>query len=143
MRVHRVVALLALVAFIPTAGGCSKTVTREIETNPRAPVAAGEPVPISAYTDRDGMRHVWDGTVQAAGADSLVFVRTASGEQWRGTTSAPDTLELRLSRQDVVSVELPREDVLASSFVVWAVAIGAMVLFGVILGATRTGDSAS
>jgi len=143
MRVHQITALITLTAFIPFALGCSTTVTRTIENNPGAATVPGDPVPIAAYTDHDGVRHTWAGTVQAAGADSLLFTRSVSGAPYWGIRSAGEIVELRRSREDVVSVDEKREDVLASGFVVWAVAISGMVLFAIIVGATRNGDSDS
>jgi len=147
MRFHRAISVLTLAAFLPLAAGCSTQTTRQLHSDPgdeRAASAddwlAEERVPIAGYTLQDGRFHEWDGTVQALGADSLLFVRSISDAQW-GSRRSPDTLEARhLNRQDVASIVERREDVLVSSYAVWAVSIGLMVLVATVLGATR-GDT--
>jgi hypothetical protein len=126
-----------LLAFLPAASGCSRTVTRPIDHEPRDTAASGEAVPILAYTDRDGVRHPWEGTIQVCGRDSLLLASTAVTAQWWGTTAEVDTVKLRLARRDVLSVDMESDDVLASSFSVWVVAIGIAVLVGVAYGAAR------
>ena len=140
MRYQRAIAVVALTAFLPLAVGCSKTETRMIETNPVEPTGPVEPVEIVAYTDHDGVRHEWAGTIEPAGADSLLFVRPDLGQQWWGGHSPgrePD-IRLKLSRLDVVSVDVKSRDALSSTFSVWVVSIGVMVILGVVLAGTRT-----
>ena len=127
MFLQRTIAVITLAAFLPMAAGCSKTEIRRISTNPVEPSGPVEPVEIVAYTDHDGARHEWAGTIEPAGADSLLFVRPDLGEQWWGGSSSrrkPD-IRLKLSRMDVESVEVKSKDALSSIFSVWVVSIGA------------------
>ena len=119
MRFRGVISAATLVAFVPVAVGCSTTAVRPISSDPAVP---HRPLAISAYTDRDGVRHEWSGTVGASGPDSLLFRRPATVEEYWGyrAPTERDTLELMLAVRDVASVEEEREDPLGSSFTIWA-----------------------
>jgi hypothetical protein len=94
--------VLTLCFFLPFAAGCSGKTTIPLDTDPASEgqVRLDEPLEIIGYTTNEQVYHQWRGTVQGAGADSLLFKSVT-----RATNRPGPVLEeeLQVARESVQS----------------------------------------
>jgi hypothetical protein len=143
MQNRRLITVLALIAFLPVAAGCSTTRTVPVGTDPAAAEAvaelqAGAQVKISGYTRTSDGYHDWNGEVRMAAPDSLEFIPASN----RAVSASEAAARFRLPSEEVASLTVVEPDTAATvvTVIVSLLAVGAVVTAIVAVGVSNSFD---